>query len=134
MSKEPLYKGVFWVKRPENIKTSFVCLKALCDIQGGFIDKSSINNDTLSKNKNNFNHKKVWQTLDKGITENKSYNYYPRGRGEIRNGNAVIYANPGIATEELKDWAVSKFNLTEKNGIKKVILKADGSDHYKSYV
>lgn len=72
MSKEPLYKGVFWVKRPENIKSSSVCLKALCAIQGGFIDKSSINNDTLSKNENNFNHKKVWQTLDKGITEKQT--------------------------------------------------------------
>ena len=129
-----LYKGVFWIKDIDSAEVSSVCLKALCDIQGDFTDVSSINIGALSKSKENFNHQKAWQTLDRSVTENKPYNYYPRGRVEIRNSNAVIYANPTIATEELKEWAVSAFNLTEENGIKKVILKADGSNHYKSCV
>lgn len=128
-----LYKGVFWIKDTETPEVSSVSVKALCDTQGNFIDKSSIDPDTLSKNKTNFNHQKVWQTLDKCITGNKPYNYYPRGRVEIKSGKAVIYANVSIATEGLKNWVISAFNLTESNGIKSVILKADGSNHYKSY-
>ena len=53
---------------------------------------------------------------------------------EIKNGKAVIYANVSIATEDLKNWAITTFNLTNENGIKSVALKADGSEHYKSYL
>ncbi len=133
MTDKRLYKGVFWIKDKESIGESSVSVKALCDINGIFIDLSSINPDTLSKNETNFKHQKVWQTLDKCITGNKPYNYYPRGRVEIKSGKAVIYANVSIATEGLKNWVISAFNLTESNGIKSVILKADGSNHYKSY-
>ena len=133
MTDKRLYKGLFWTKDIDNIKKSTVCVKALCDAQGNFIEISSINSDTLSENKTNFNHQKVWQTLDKRISGNKAYNYYPRGRVEIRNGKAIIYANVGIATEDLKNGVISAFNLTERNGIKAVVLKSDGSNHYKSY-
>ena len=132
MKDKRLYKGVFWIKDKESIDESSVSIKALCDINGNFIDLSSINPDTLSKNETNFNHQKIWQTLDKRITDNKPYNYYSRGRVEIKNGKAVIYANVNIATEELKIWVISTFNLIKENGIKTVALKADGSEHYKS--
>ena len=134
MTNKRLYKGVFWIKDKESINESSVSIKALCDINGNFIDLSSINPDTLSKNETNFNHQKVWQTLDKRITGNKPYNYYPRGRVEIKNGKAVIYANVSIATEQLKNRVISEFNLTKENGIVTVTLKADGSEHYKSYL
>ena len=134
MTDKRLYKGVFWIKDMESIDESFVSIKALCDINGNFIDLSSINPDTLSKNATNFNHQKVWQAFDKKITGNKPYNYYPRGRVEIKNGKAVIYANVNIATEDLKNWAISVFNLIKENGIKAVALKADGSKHYKSHL
>ena len=134
MIDERLHKGVFWIKDAESIDECSVCIKALCDKQGNFIDKPSINPDTLSKNKTNFNHQKVWKTLDKRITGNKTFNYYPRGRIEIKNGKAIIYANVSIATEELKSWAISILHLTLDNGIKEVVLKADGSNHYKSYM
>ena len=129
-----LYKGVFWIKDKESIDESSVSIKALCDINGNFIDLSSINPDTLSKNETNFNHQKVWHAFDKKITGNKPYNYYPRGRVEIKNGKAVIYANVSIATEDLKIWAISVFNLIKENGIKAVALKPDGSNHYKSHL
>lgn len=129
-----LYKGVFWIKDMESIDESSVSVKALCDINGNFIDLSSINPDILSKNETNFNHQKVWHALDKNITGNKPYNYYPRGRVEIKNGKAVIYANVSIATEQLKNRVISEFNLTKENGIVTVTLKADGSEHYKSYL
>lgn len=125
---------MFWIKDTENFDAYSVCIKALCDTRGNFIDKSSINPDTLSKDETGFNHQKVWQTLDKRITDNKPYNYYPRGRVEIKNGKAVIYANVSIATEDLKNWAISVFNLIKENGIKAVVLKADGSNHYKSHL
>lgn len=133
MTDKRLYKGVFWIKDTENLDAYSVCIKALCDTYGNFIEISRINPNTLSKNKTNFNHQKVWKTLDKRITGNKTFNYYPRGRIEIKNGKAIIYANVSIATEDLKSWAISIFHLTLDNGIKEVVLKADGSNHYKSY-
>ena len=134
MTDKRLYKGVFWIKDKESINESSVSIKALCDINGNFIDLSSINPYMLSKNETNFNHQKVWHAFDKNITGNKPYNYYPRGRVEIKNGKAVIYANVSIATEDLKIWAISVFNLIKENGIKAVALKADGSNHYKSHL
>ena len=49
MTDKRLYKGVFWIKDKESIDESSVSIKALCDINGNFIDLSSINLDTLSK-------------------------------------------------------------------------------------
>lgn len=88
------------------------------------------NFELLAKSGAEFNHQAAWRTLPKRETENKPYNYYPRGRVEIRNGKAVIYANGNIADEKLLKWAINEFNLIKENGIEKVEIKADMSNHY----
>ena len=37
-----------------------------------------------SKSRNNFNHKAEWSKLPKSVTNGQPYNYYPRGRVEIK--------------------------------------------------
>ena len=68
------------------------------------------------------------------MTHNKTYNYYPRGRVEIKRHKATIYLNPNIATEDVLGFLIEKFGLTSDNGITGVIMKADGSDHYKCHL
>ena len=39
---------------------------------------------------------KLKEHIDKSITEGHPYNYYPRGRVEIKNGKIIIFLNPDI--------------------------------------
>ena len=44
-----------------------------------------------SKSGNNFNHKAEWSKLPKSVTNGQPYNYFPRGRVEIKNNKAKVY-------------------------------------------
>ena len=95
------------------------------------------NDDDLSlndRNKTTYNHANTWKVLPKRLTHGKPFDYYPRGRVEINNCKAIIYANPNICTDEGKNFIISEFNLNTHNGINEVILKADGSSHYQCYL
>ncbi len=128
-----LKKGVFWITKPDSVFESAIFLALPCDPSGSFTD-TCIDPKLLSKNGAALNHEKVWNTLEKSITGGKKFNYYPRGRVEIRRGKAVIYANQNIVSNDLKGWAVRTFHLTNANGILSVILKADGSNHYQCHL
>lgn len=125
-----LAKGIFWVKDADNIEDTGIFLDIPCTSDGNALDNNGLN----SKNGTTYNHERTWPLLGTSITGGKPYNYYPRGRVEISNGKATIFANPHIASDELLKWCVDKFNLTAINGIKKVRVVADGSDHYKCYL
>ena len=127
----PLCKGIFWINDTDDIGASELFFTIPCDSDGNVIDFDIA---FSSKSGDNFNHKNTWNTLDKKLTNNKKYDYYPRGRVEISNGKATIYANPNIANDDLKEWCIDKFNLYDSNGIKKVIIKPDHSKHYKCYL
>lgn len=126
-----LQRGIFWVK-DTNIFLDVVVFKAECDENGVF--DNLLNMCLLSKSGKEFNHKSVWNTLPKQKTEKKPYNYYPRGRVQIKNGCAVIYANANIISDKLKKWAIEEFNLSKENGINKIMLKTDMSNHYLCYL
>ena len=102
-------------------------LKVKCDSFGNLLE--DIPHNMLSKSGGNFNHKNAWNALPKSITDNKEYNYFPRGRAEIRNGKAIIFTN--YITEELKQKIIGAFYLSAGNGIEQVIFKTDNSAHYK---
>ena len=127
-----LYKGIFWIKDTDDISSSKLYFQIPCDSNGYITDSTDIN--FTSKSGNSFNHKNTWNTLTKRETDNKPFDYYPRGRVEISNGKAIIYVNPNIANDELKNWCIDKFNLTPHNGIKNVIIKPDNSNHYKCHL
>ncbi len=125
-----LYRGIFWVKDREGFDC--VVIKAACNMDGDFIVMPDF--ELLARSGKEFNHQAAWSTLTKRETENKPYNYYPRGRVEIRKGKAIIFANGNIADDKLRQWAAKEFNLTEENGIQQVAVKADMSRHYLCYL
>ena len=44
------------------------------------------------------NHRRFWKTLPHSLTGGMSYNYFPRGRVELRHGKAVVYLHPSLCT------------------------------------
>ena len=127
-----LYNGIFWITELDNRDAEQLIFRIPVTPAGKVIEPEKL--DLNSKNVDNYNHRLLWEKLSKKITQNKPYNYYPRGRVEIKRGKAVIYANPNICCEELINLLVERFGLTKENGINEVNLKPDGSDHYKCYL
>lgn len=130
LESHELSKGIFWVKDASNIEDTGIFLDIPCTSDGTPFDDSKLN----AKTGTTYNHERTWSMLGNNVTGGKPYNYYPRGRVEIANGKATIFANPNIATQQLIDWCTDKFNLTSVNGIKKIRLIVDGSEHYKCYL
>lgn len=130
-----LYRGIFWIRDINNVYSSDLYFKIPCDTNGSIIDSDfKIPLSMSSKGNDNYNHKNVWNSLSRKKTGGKPFDYYPRGRIEIRNGTAVIYLSPYIPHDELREWLVDKFNLTPSNGIKKIKFNPDYSEHYKCYL
>ena len=127
-----LYKGIFWVKDIDNIYSSGIYFTIPCDSNGNTLNDLDLY--ISSNNGQTYNHERLWSTLSSKITNNKKYNYYPRGRVEINNGKAIIYCSPYIASKELENWCIDKFNLIKFNDIKSVRVVADGSNHYSCYL
>ena len=78
-----------------------------------------------SKRGDNYNHKLTWyQHVPEELRRGKPYDWYPRGRVEIRRtGRATIYLNPDLATDAVISYITEKFNLQHLN----VKVVADGS-------
>jgi len=74
-----------------------------------------------------FNHKRSWLELPNKITGGLPYNYYPRGRVEIKREKAVIYMNRHIYTEQVIIEIKREFELHTVE----VVIKIDGSKHYR---
>ena len=47
------------------------------------------------------NHRRFWETLPHFLTGGMPYNYYPRGRVELRHGKAVVYLHSTLCTPEM---------------------------------
>ncbi len=128
-NKSQLYKGIFWITDIDEVSSESLVFLIPVDSIGN-IDPSVDRMNLNSKNNDNYNHKKLWESLNSRETHNKSFDYYPRGRVEVSKGKATIYANPHICTETVVEWIVETFNLTEQNGIKKIKVVPDNSCHY----
>ena len=127
-----LYKGVFWIKELEDINSSILYYSIKCDANGNII-QADVPSSVLGKSGNNFNHNKLWDSLSKSITNNKSYDYFPRGRVEIKNGKSTIFISQYLTgfEDEVVKVIKKRFNLYSKNGVNKIVVCADGSNHYK---
>ena len=126
-----IYKGIFWIKDLVDYSNSVV-VHVLVDKNGQVIGDN--HEELTSKKGDNFSHKKSWEQMSKQSTNNKPFDYYPRGRVEIKNGKAIIYANPYICGDMLVDWCIETFHLSEENGFEAVACKPDHSEHYKCYL
>ncbi len=127
-----LYKGVFWIKDLSDIYASKdLFFKIQCKSEG---ESDIITSDGASKTGNTYNHERLWATLSKKLTDGKPFNYYPRGRVEIKNGIVDIYVNPNLYTDEVKNILISEYHLNAMNGIKKIRFHTDNSEHYRCYL
>jgi hypothetical protein len=130
-----LYRGIFWIPDVNNVGSSNLYFTIPCDV---FVDINDpefhIPDSMSSTGSDNYNHQRVWNSLDRRYTKGKPFNYYPRGRVEISNGVAKVFHSPRIPQDELRQFVIDKFNLTQHNGIKKIKMIADGSDHYRCYL
>lgn len=76
--KMQLYRGIFWIKDIDDLYDTNVCFQIPCDSNGNIDPDFEISTTMSSTNTTNYNHQRVWNTLDKKYTDNKAYNYYPR--------------------------------------------------------
>lgn len=130
-----LYRGIFWIPDVNNVRSSNLYFTIPCDVFGDINDPEFHIPDSMSSTgSDNYNHQRVWNSLERKYTHGKPFNYYPRGRVEISNGVAKVFHSPRIPQDELKQFVIDKFNLTQHNGIKKIKMIADGSDHYRCHL
>lgn len=124
-----MFRGVFWITTLDDVNSNRAYALIPCDHNGVPVGDTELN----SKNQYNLNHEHTWKSFSSEITNNKPYNYYPRGRVEIRKGGkAIIYMNPHINTPEIVKWVIKVFEL-EQNDLR-IDVKNDGSNHYKCYL
>lgn len=112
-------KGIFWF-----IDENLLCIKIPCDANGT-VSESTI--EFSSKSGDNLNHKAEWAKLSKKLTQGKPFNYFPRGRVEIKNAKATIYLNPYLNTPDITSKIIEEFDISDLE----IKIKNDGSDHYK---
>lgn len=70
-------------------------------------------------------HINVWKTVKGNLRQ--SWDYYPRGRVEIRRGKVIVFANPlCFCFDKLEESLRDHFQLGELP----IVFKADNSSHY----
>ncbi len=126
-----LYKGIFWIVDRENYENNKnYCFLIPTDALGNNITDMELN----AKTGTTFNHEKVWNSLPSRLKFGRPFDHYPRGRVEISNAKATIYANPNIGGDDLIAFVKNVFHLSSENGITEIKTIADGSKHYKCFL
>ncbi len=114
-----MFKGIFWYAND-----NLITVKVRCDNEGDAIEPCCYS----AKSGDNFNHKAEWAGLSPDITKRLPYNYYPRGRVEIKNSRITVWLNPVLREATILERILTEFEL--KNSGLPVVFKADGSAHY----
>lgn len=118
-------KGIFWCANFDTEFPELITVSVVCDKNGNSKEPVQF----TSKSGNNFNHRLEWECIDRKITKGQSFNYYPRGRVEIKNGKATVFLNPILNKECIVSKVIDEFGLrvTELTDVR---IKSDGSNHY----
>ena len=122
-------KGIFWCTDRSADPPAFIIVSTECDADGNALSEDIC---FSSKSGTNFNHRAEWARLDRKITGGRPFNYYPRGRVEIRKCKAMIYLNPVLNEERTVSEIKRLFDLKESSGILMIRIISDGSAHYQS--
>ena len=102
MSARKLQKGIFWIPYSEVLAYNDKYLFFIeCDRMG--MPKEAISGNGISKNGMNYNHQKMWESLDRELTFGETFDYFPRGRVEIANGIAKVYLHPTLNTARVEE-------------------------------
>lgn len=118
-------KGIFWCTNFDAESTELITVSVVCDKYGDSQEPVQFS----SKSGNNFNHRLEWERLDRKIMGWQSFNYYPRGRVEIKNGKATVFLNPIINKECIVRKLIGAFDLMTGE-LNCISVKSDGSNHY----
>lgn len=121
-------KGIFWIVCRESLKNNEPYLFRIPVDPVGIPCPLAPIPPLNSKHGDNYTHKRTWEEyVPAELRNGKPYNYYPRGRVEIKDkGKAKIFLNPDIATDEIIAYIIEKFRLQHRE----VKVIADGSRHY----
>lgn len=125
--RDGLGKGLFWLMKNDSERFELFCIKILCYRDGETLEKV----ETGGCESENLNHERAWSKLDKAVTQGKPYNFYPRGRVQIKKGKATVYLNPILNDGAIVDKICRSFGLTKENGIVDIRIKNDNSRHYR---
>ena len=121
-----MYKGIFWFCRDAAGTWKALAVKVPCGRDGTALFPIRYS----SKAGENFNHKAEWERLGHKITGGRPYNYYPRGRVEIRKGRITVYIPPSLFREDILSVIFQEFGLNGEAAGRSIRVKADGSAHY----
>ena len=111
-------KGLFWWTRER-----LLCVQFPCGAGGNTLGDAAPLADWN-------NHRRAWARLPKDVTQGKAFDYYPRGRVELRQGRAYLFLSPLLCREEVVLQVKDAFGLDQLP----VLLKADDSRHYRCYL
>ena len=125
--RDALGKGLFWLVKNDSEKFELFCVKILCYRDGETLERV----ETGVCESEKLNRERAWAKLDKKITQGKPYNYYPRGRVEIKKGKARIFLNPALNEESIIEKICRSFGLKRENGLTDILIKNDNSGHYR---
>lgn len=118
-----MYKGIFWLITDRLGEKQLICVKVSCDANGTPLDTVSFS----SKSGENFNHQAEWDKLSSKTTNGKPYNYFPRGRVEIKKGRITVYCHPDLTQYRYRTWIADAFGIPAESR-----FVVDGSAHYKA--
>ena len=121
-------KGIFWCIDADTPDPHLITVSVSCNADGE-ADPSVV---FSSKSGTNFNHKAEWEKLDRNLRNGCAYNYYPRGRVEVKHGKATIYLNPDINQDHILRTIRKAFELGDADELAEIVVKNDGSWHYKA--
>jgi len=119
-------KGIFWCKNSDAGAIELIIVSTECDGSGN-PKEQAVFSSTSGKS---FNHKAEWERLNPSVTEGHPFNYYPRGRVEIRSKKATIFLNPSMNEEKVIHKIIELFELMISDELKIIRIKSDGSNHY----
>ncbi len=120
-------KGMFWCVDADAPQPELITVSVSCSADGD-TDPSAV---FTAKSGMNFNHRAEWEKLDKRVRRGVAYNFYPRGRVEVRNGRTTVFLNPDIDREPVLRAVCEAFELLDEDAPEEIAVKSNGSRHYR---
>jgi hypothetical protein len=126
--------GIFWLVSESTDLAGYelIAFKVLCDRSGNATEIPAI--PLNSKSGGSYNHKAMWEAHVKNNPRHKpfnrkGFNYYPRGRVEVKHDRATIYLNPLLTQPDIVGKIKRVFGLCPES-ITSIRIIADNSAHY----